>query len=304
MNFTDKVRGSISFLLMALNTIFWGLPIFYPLALAKVVAPFKSWRKLIGRALTLIAETWISFNSLNLRIFSGVKWTVNLPPGMKKNDWYLVISNHQSWADILVLQKIFNRKIPFLKFFLKQELIWVPVLGIAWWALDFPFMKRYSKALLARKPELKGKDLETTKKACEKFKTIPVSVMNFVEGTRFTGRKKLDQKSPYQRLLQPKAAGMAYVLSALGDQMHKILNVTIVYPPEARTLWQLLCGEIREIKINIESMDIPPELIGDYFNDETFRASFQDWLNRLWAKKDLQMAAMSKSPNPGGPQAL
>ncbi len=69
---------------------------------------------------------------------------------LHQRGWYLVSSNHQSWVDILVLQRIFHGRIPFLKFFLKQELIWVPVIGLAWWALDFPFMKRGKGAVRGR----------------------------------------------------------------------------------------------------------------------------------------------------------
>ena len=118
--------------------------------------------------------------------------------GLARHEWYLMTSNHQSWADILVLQKVTNRRVPSLKFFLKQELIWVPLLGLAWWALDFPFMKRYSRAQLEKRPELKGKDMETTRKACEKYAHYPVSVMNFFEGTRFTEEKHRQQNSPYR----------------------------------------------------------------------------------------------------------
>ena len=138
--------------------------------------------------------------------------------------WYLVSSNHQSWVDILVLQRIFHGHIPFLKFFLKQELIWVPVIGLAWWALDFPFMKR-GKGQGARQS-----DLKSTREACEKFKRIPTSVINFVEGTRFTPAKHAKQASPYRHLLKPKIGGLGIALATMGEQFEALLDVTIVYP--------------------------------------------------------------------------
>ena len=110
------------------------------------------------------------------------RWDVQGLEGLEPGGWYLVSSNHQSWVDILVLQKIFNRRIPLLKFFLKRELIWVPVIGLAWWALDFPFMRRRGGLAGAE-------DLERARQACRKFSVVPTSVINFLEGTRYTPRQ-------------------------------------------------------------------------------------------------------------------
>jgi 1-acyl-sn-glycerol-3-phosphate acyltransferase len=183
-----------------------------------------------------------------------------------------------------------------LKFFLKKELIWVPFLGLAWWALDFPFMKRYTKSFLKKHPHLKGKDLEITQKACKKFKTMPVSVMNFLEGTRFTLEKHHRQQSPFVHLLKPKAAGIAFVLAALGEQMHQMLNVTIAYPEGARNFWQFLCGNVKEIRVCVESLPINPELIGDYYTNKKFRVTFQNHLNAMWAEKDALLSTLMYQP--------
>ena len=82
---------------------------------------------------------------------------------MDKRSWYLSLSNHQSWADIFIVQMITNRKVPMLKFFMKFVLIYVPVIGICWWALDMPFLKRYTKDQLERNPSLRGKDFASMK---------------------------------------------------------------------------------------------------------------------------------------------
>jgi 1-acyl-sn-glycerol-3-phosphate acyltransferase len=207
--------------------------------------------------------------------------------GLRYDDWYLVISNHQSWVDIFVLQHVFNKRIPFLKFFLKQELIWVPIIGLAWWALDFPFMKRYSKHQLARHPELRGKDLETTRMACEKFKTTPVSVMNFLEGTRITPTKHQKQNSPYKNLLKPKAGGIGLVLGAMGEQISIMLDVTIIYPQGIPTAWDFFRGQVREIEVIVQKRPIPAEYSNqDYQNDPEFREAFQAWVRELWREKD------------------
>ena len=285
------VRGILSILMYFLNSVLTAVQIF-PVAIFKLIIPLKGWRQLCSRLLNTIGSNWISLNNLHMGFVNRINWDVKGIENLKSDKWYLVVSNHQSWVDIIVLQKIFNRKIPFLKFFMKKELIWVPILGIACWAMDFPFMRRYSKSYLERHPHRKGKDLEITKKACEKFKAIPLSIMNFLEGTRFNMEKYHAQKSPYTHLLRPRAGGMAFVLAAMGERLHNIIDVTIVYPQGVKGFWAFLCGKISEIKVRVKSLPISKEIIGDYVDDIQFRERFQDWLNSVWQQKDSQIKSM------------
>ncbi|MDF1760183.1 MAG: acyltransferase [Coxiellaceae bacterium] len=279
------LQASLLTLLLCLSTVLHCLPMYFFILLKMI--PIKPWQNLCSRIINQIATSWAGFNNVVMHRALKTRWQISGIEGLKKKDSYLVIANHQSWLDIVVLQNTFSRKIPFLKFFIKDQLKWIPVIGWAWWGLDFPFMKRYSKALLAKKPHLRGKDLETTRKACQKFKTIPTSVMNFVEGTRFKLEKSKKQNSPYGNLLIPKAGGVAYVLSAMGQQIDKILNVTIVYSGGPKSLWQFLSGEVSSIKIHVEQLQVDAKLIGDYFNDKKFKDDFQTWLNNVWHKKQL-----------------
>lgn len=290
------VRGAISFSGFVVNTLFW-VPLLMFMALLKLIGPFEPWHRFCDRIINAIATNWISFNSFNIQVMGGIDWDVRGLEDLDRNQWYLVISNHQSWVDILVLQKIFNRRIPFLKFFLKKELIWVPVMGLAWWALDFPFMKRYSKSLLKKKPHLKGKDIEITKKACAKFKRIPVSVMNFVEGTRFNEAKHRRQESPYRHLLKPKSGGVAMTLAIMGQQFHRILDVTIVYPEGVETFWGMLCGRLNKVRVQVASRPVTEAYIGDYFENSGFRVRFQQQLNDLWLEKDRCIGALLAEAN-------
>ncbi len=285
------LKGALSFIGFFVNTIFWVIPIFIT-AFLKLIIPLKFWRRICDVVLNWLAGNWIAVNNLNLQLVGGTRWDVRGIKDLKMDAWYLVVANHQSWVDILVLQKIFHRKIPFLKFFLKKELIWVPVLGLAWWALDFPFMKRYSAAFLKRNPHLRGKDIEITKKACRKFETIPVSIMNFMEGTRFTRAKHTRQGSLYRNLLRPKSGGIAFVLAAMGNQLSGIVDATIVYPQGAGSFWDLICGRIPDIRVQVNLIPITDEIRGDYFNDRAFKRSFQNWINTRWLEKDKQIDLM------------
>lgn len=88
----------------------------------------------------------------------------------------------------MVLCCVFKDRIPMPKFFLKQQLLYVPFIGMACWALDMPFMRRYSREYLLRHPHKRGQDLATTRRSCEKFRAVPTTVVNYVEGTRLIHR--------------------------------------------------------------------------------------------------------------------
>ncbi len=190
-----NLRGVTIFSGMTINTIFWFIPILL-LALVKLLLPIPALRRPITRVIMWIGDQWVAVNRYILAGGGTLQWRAETSEPLRLDGWYLVIANHQTWVDILVLQTVLNRRIPFLKFFIKQELVWFPVLGIAWWAMDMPFMKRYTPSYLAKHPEKKGKDLEATRKACEKFKDTPTSVINFIEGTRFSEAKRDARHSP------------------------------------------------------------------------------------------------------------
>ena len=297
LNFLPSaVIGCFSLLLYILNTILWLIPILI-FSLCKALVPLPLWQKTFSYLLDQMATNWVLFNTFNQKLFTKTKIKVTGLEKLKMKDWYLVISNHQSWVDILVLQRLLHGKIPFLKFFLKKELIYVPLLGLAWWALDFPFMKRYSQHFLKKNPHLKGKDIETTKKACAKFKHKPVSVMNFIEGTRFTADKHKKQNSPFQRLLKPKAGGIGFVLQAMKGNLSKVVNVTIYYPAGIPTFFDFLSGKVKQVNIAIETQDIDESLKGDYVNDRAYKIQFQKWVNQLWLDKDKKMLQFEENAN-------
>jgi 1-acyl-sn-glycerol-3-phosphate acyltransferase len=284
------LRGVFASLLLALNTIVCCTPLFI-VSLFKLCLPFAAAQRVTDALMRHIHEAWVSNNKGWMKLLGNTRWQVN---GLQQLDYqhsYLITSNHQSWVDILVLQYVLNRRIRPLKFFLKQELIWVPVIGLAWWALGFPFMKRYSKAYLARHPEKKGKDLQTTRRSCARFRGKPTAIFNFAEGTRFTPAKHAEQASPFRNLLKPKAGGIAFVLDAMGEQLQSLVNVTIHYPGGGPGFWDLLCGKVGEVVVNIEELAIPAAFIGkSYDQDDAYRLQFQQWVNTLWEDKDALLA--------------
>ncbi len=278
-------------MLLAANTTVAFVPLSV-VAVLKLIVPVRRWRNRCSLILARIGESWVGFNNLCLRTLTRTRWEIAGGEGLSRGGRYMVICNHQSWVDIPVLQYVLTGRIPLLRFFLKQELIWVPLLGFAWWALDFPFMKRYGRRKLEKHPELRGRDLDTTRRACEKFRDIPVSIMNFLEGTRFTSAKhEREGGGGYAHLLPPRSGGLAFVLGAMGAHLDCILDVTIVYPAGRPTITDLFSNRLPLVKTVIRERRIPPEFTtGGYAEDEAFRGRFQAWVSEMWADKDRLIA--------------
>lgn len=284
--------GAASLLVLALNTLFWCL-LMFPFALLKLALPMPGARRRIDPILNGIARAWITCNSAWFGAIQRHAWDVDGLAGLKRSDWYLVNCNHQSWVDIFVLQRALNGRVPLLKFFLKQQLLYVPVIGLAWWALDFPFMKRHTRAQLRRKPELRREDQDTARRACEKFSLSPTSVMVFTEGTRFTEAKRAAQASPYRHLLKPRAGGIAVTINAMGNRFRAMLDATIVYPHGAPSFWQFACGRTGPVMVRVHQLPIPPAFCtADYGTDSAFRSDFHRWLAQRWEEKNAEIDSL------------
>ncbi|ATC93068.1 acyltransferase [Pseudoalteromonas tunicata] len=273
------------------NLIFWGLIVF-TLGLIKLVLPIQY----VGQVLHLAYKGWCLGNRLAIRLAcANLKLSIN--GHLKSDGWYLLIANHQSSLDIVLLTAL--GQLPAPKFFLKDELKFVPFVGMGAWAMDMPFMKRVSKAKLAKNPKLKGMDVARTKKSCAHFRNHPTTIINFVEGSRFSKAKHQSQQSEYQHLLKPKAGGIAFALEVLGQQFDAMLNASIVYTGNSESILKdFFTGQLTHIAIEIDVMAIAPELIGDYQTDRAFRFSFQQQLNQIWQAKDQQLDVMKKQRSP------
>jgi 1-acyl-sn-glycerol-3-phosphate acyltransferase len=295
MQKTNKLQGQIHAILATLFLIITTTLCFIPILFIGLfkLFPNKSWQSFCTRCVDGIATFWCGINNYYVNNVQNIKWEITGLNNLNPKDWYLVVANHQSWLDIVILHRLFNKKIPVLKFFIKDQLKWVPLLGFSWWAMGCPFMKRYSKEYLARKPHKQGKDLIATYKAIETFKRTPASIMNFVEGTRFTSSKKEQQKSPYNHLLKPKAGGISFIISSMGSQITSLLDVTIVYKEKNHSLWDFLCKRVSSIKINIKQIPIPAQFTSlDVIQNNSTQNEFKDWLNQQWAEKDTLIASL------------
>jgi 1-acyl-sn-glycerol-3-phosphate acyltransferase len=286
------IVGTLSFVALVGNILFWLWPLLAVAALRALV-PWPPLVQRCRRAANWIATRWIGFNIWGLKAGGDMRWEVTGLRDLPRDGWYLVTSNHLSAVDILTAQWLFHRRIPMLKFFIKRQLIWVPGLGIAWWAMEFPFMHRYPRAVLEKRPDLRQRDLDTTRRACQRCRHVPTAVINFLEGTRFTSGKRDRRQSPYRHLLMPRAGGIAQVVSSLGDRLDAWLDLTIVYPCGVPGFWDLISGQIPRVQVHVEEVPINPAWQGrDYLNDQAFRDEFQAFVRRLWERKDARLDRM------------
>jgi len=288
--------GALAFLALITTPVI-GFLALMPFALLKLLVPLKGFRKACSELAVAGAQWWVILNRLVYRVFYPVAWDVELSGTLDPNKSYLLVCNHQSWIDILLLADVFHRRTPFPRFFLKRELLWMPVIGWGCWALEMPFMKRHSKETLRKNPALKHEDLETARRFCQRYREMPVTVVNFVEGTRFTEAKRVARQSPYRHLLRPKSAGLRAALDAMGDQFAGIVNVTIAYRPSRHPIvWSFLIGEQNSLALRAEVLPVPHDLLAGDYDDDAFRTRFQAWINGLWAQKDVELDKLLAAP--------
>jgi 1-acyl-sn-glycerol-3-phosphate acyltransferase len=289
------LRALATLLLLFLNLLLFGIPVVV-VGIAKfavhMTAPRSRLRTRIILLLSAIAEQWVAMNSRIFDLMLPTRWDVTgIPEGMAPDRHYLIISNHVSWVDIFTIIRAFHRKTAFIRFFLKRQLILFPIVGQACWALEFPFMRRYSADELRRHPEKRGRDLETMRRACQRYRHIPMAILTFLEGTRFSEEKRVDQDSPYEHLLPPRVGAIAFVLASLGDQLDAMIDVTLAYPRGDVTLWQFLTGKVERIKVSARRVDVPAEFFtAEITEPGPARDRFKAWIESIWREKDALLA--------------
>ena len=245
-----------------------------------------------------ITNRWIgSNNDMIDNLLIDKDWRISLPADVDTQGKYLLVSNHQSWVDTSIVQYISAKRLPLTRFFTKFELIYIPVVGQAFYFLDFPMMRRHSKEAVAKNPALKGKDIEEAKRACSLLKNKPFTLLNYLEGTRFTPIKHDKQNSPYTHLLKPRAGGLALAINALGSEIDGILDMTIVYPDGIPTYSDLWKGNIKRLGVNVRRIEMPKALFtsieeGNFEHDEAIKKELFEWLDDIWQQKDQLISTM------------
>lgn len=195
----------------------------------------------------------------------------------------LVLPNHQSMADVLVLLCVAWRcgRLGDMKWFVKDPIKYVPGPGWGMWLLDCIFLKRdwtRDKAGILR--------------LFAKYKThgIPIFLVSFLEGTR-KNKHNHAQAQAYARerghpvpahTLIPRTKGFVATMIGLRSHLDAVYDVTIGYPGEVPSLGQAFGSRMRRVDIHVRRFPIE-----SFPEDEE---GLSDWVFERFTAKDQLLA--------------
>lgn len=287
MGWLDHVRSAASLAVITLNLTFWVI-LLVVLGLAKAIAGPA--RPTVDRVLDGCYRAAIAVHDFWLRRVIGVRWQ-NPDLVLPREELCLVLANHASWADILILQSAVARQGPLLKFLTKRELAYIPIFGIIFWAFDFPLLRRTTKAG-EDEAARRAADAAALDAACDSVRRRPAALTIFVEGTRATPEKIASRGGPHRHLLEPRVGGFASLFSALEDDLVSIIDVTIV-SPEHPAFWPFLAGRLAPIEVRAER--IPSSAL------PKGRDALAAWLDERWCAKDDAIERVRAAAGTGPP---
>jgi len=287
-NIASSAIGLITFLLILVELII-GFGTLAIINIPRGIIPIKIFKIYLAKISNIIGDLTVYGLRLIMLFMHGNNISIINNQEFDRNEWYMAMSNHQSWADIFILLVAANYKIPLLKFFMKRELWWIPFVFLANKTLNMPFVNRHSKKEIEQNPSLRNQDYENTLKSCKRFLRTPSTIFSYAEGTRFTDEKHAQQGSQYNNLLKPKIGGMATALSAMPD-INTLVDYTVVYKSKKRDAWSFLKGDMKHVKVLVTKYKIPDNLKNrNYANDKDYRDEFKNWIESIWAVKDKKI---------------
>lgn len=242
-----------------------GVVLLIPVSIVSWLIPNQA----VSRACFFVVEhlyrTAVKVDSFWMQRVMGIKLVINGNANNHKSP--VVICNHQSWFDIPLVQEVITGNGPIIKFLIKRELVWVPIIGWICLALNFPRLQRGKNTNTGRS------DFSLIQKASKNHGSESGALLIFPEGTRFTEQKKITQNAPYQHLLKPKSGGLKMIQKHAAPDT-PLIDITIDYHQENVSIWNCLHGDPKRITITLDHYRLNDiEDIGE-------------WLNERWRKKD------------------
>ena len=284
----SNIIGFFTFILIVVELII-GFGTLTIVNIPRAIFPFKSLKIKLSKISNTIGEYTVYGLKIIMKIMHRDAMQVFDNNEFDKNQWYMAVSNHQSWADIFILLVAAHKRIPLLKFFMKKELAWIPFVFLANKTLNMPFVNRHSKKQLEKNPNLRFKDYENTLLACKRFLRSPSTIFSYAEGTRNNSTKHKAQNSPYKNLLIPRVGGIATALSAMPN-IDVLVDYSVVYKTNKRGAWAFLKGDMRDVKVSVKKYNIPENLKNkNYSTDEEYRKNFKIWIEGIWEEKDKEI---------------
>ncbi len=281
------LKGFLSVAFIALNTA-TACALLYLMTLLRLPLT-GAWRSALTRRMDLTIDLWVSANKLIIKVLRLIQIEVEWPTEpLRRDRWYMVVSNHQTWTDIIMLQSVLRPALPPLKFFTKRELIWLPLLGLAMKLLGFPYVRRARQTGGGNGQAAAGKDRDAITAACAVFRNHPTAVLSFLEGTRFTPAKRDARNSRFQHLLNPKIGGLSAVIAGLAEELDTLVDVTIHYPGEPPGFWEFLQGKCPRARMRVAAHRLSGELRDP--DSAVQRAKVGAFVEALWRAKDARLS--------------
>jgi 1-acyl-sn-glycerol-3-phosphate acyltransferase len=259
--------------------------------------PLQSIKKNIGKLSNEIGSLIVATLKLSIKVIHRPKWEFELPENLETSNWYIGMSNHLSWGDIFILLFAGHRKVPLLKFFMKDELKWIPILYLVHKTVDMPFLKRHSMKNVKKNPELRTLDMIAAQKAAKRFARNPSVAFSFAEGTRYTPQKHATQRSPYFQLLKPKIGALNIALSGMPEVTH-LLDFTIIYKTNKTSAWNFVCGDMNDVQVIVQKHQLPKEILERNSSDVDYKNIFQSFINDKWLEKSKMLETVKQSYSP------
>ena len=259
----------LSFTFITLNLLFW-LPFLLLSALLRFVFPLSAVISLTDVLVDKVYRIAAGIHGWWIETVLGVRFQIedkdHVLDNLRANESPLIIANHRSWFDIFTLQTLICRNGPMLKFLIKTELLWVPVLGWVCIALNFPRLQRKGDR------EARSRDLEIVQHASLQLGSSPGALLLFPEGTRFTDAKRSASNSPYQSLLRPKPGGFGMIFSSVPDTT-TIIDFSLGYQSGDDNCWRCMSGLVDVVHVKVT---------------RAAKSSIDglEWLEECWRQKD------------------
>ena len=281
----SHLLSALSLGFITLNLLVWIVPLVL-LGFVKFVVPPIA--RSVDPLMDGIYRIAVRLDDFWLKRVLGIEWPHPVS-GLQRSSSALVISNHVSWSDILLIQSVLVPHGPLVKFLAKRELVWVPIFGVIFWAFDFPMLRRRTRPG-EDEQERRARDQAALVSACEVLRDRPAALVNFAEGTRFDEAKRIDSQSPFEHLLDPRVGGLHTLREAVGDQVETVIDLTLIYPRES-SFWEFLSGAVD--KVEVEAELIPTSSL------PATREALREWLSARWALKDSRIAVRRQAIEAG-----
>jgi 1-acyl-sn-glycerol-3-phosphate acyltransferase len=227
------------------------------------------------------ADTWWGWCVTGSKVLNGVELVVTgdeVPP--RENA--IVVVNHQNMPDITFLMDFARRKgrLGDMKWIVKDPIKYVPGVGWGMLFIDCVFVKRDwtadKESILATFSKLREQD-------------IPVWLLSFSEGTRFTA-EKLERSRAYARehglyeprhTLVPRTKGFVATVHGLRDHVDAVYDLTLGYEQGVPTLWQFIRGFAPRAHLHVRRHPIETLPADD--------AGLGQWLLERFREKDERL---------------